>query len=323
MASVLDNAVLFGLESTYGTPATLTRGYEAKADDWKRVQEPLESVGMRGGIETMRSDRRIQINMGGEGSIEFDVKKNGLGLLLQAMLGSIAGPTQIGATAAYTTTATTASTTTLLSYTVQVQRIANDLSVQSHTHHGAMIKDWAFTQDVGGFLVAKMGFDSEDVDNTTGDGTPAYPATSPFHWGQAVITLDSVATDALTFSVQEDLMLKKDRRFLRGSTLKKQPLRAGIPTITGSVSLEYADDTQYDDWVAGTIIPITATWTGAVIESPEVEEIVITLPACQYSGESPQASLNDLSTITMPFTVLDNGTDPAVTFTYTSTDTAL
>lgn len=323
MTSVLDNAVLIGEESTYGTPATLTRGYEAKADGWKRLQEPLESVGMRGGIETMRSDRRIQINMGGEGEIEFDIQKNGLGLLLQAMLGSSTGPTQEAATAAYKTTATTGTTTTPISYTVQIQRIANDLTTQSHTHHGAVIKSWGITQDVGGLLMAKIGFDSEDVDNTTGDGTPAYPTTTQFHWGQCVVELDSVATDAMSFSVQEDLALKTDRRFLRGDVLKKKPLRAGMPSITGSVQVEYTDDTQYDDWVAGNIIPIIATWTGAVIEAPYNEELKITMAACQYSGDSPQASLSDVATIDLPFTVLDNGTDPAVQIEYTSTDTAL
>ena len=38
MSTVLDNAILVGKETTYGTAVTLTRGYEAKSDTWVRKQ---------------------------------------------------------------------------------------------------------------------------------------------------------------------------------------------------------------------------------------------------------------------------------------------
>lgn len=323
MASILDNAILFGKETTYGTPATLTRGYEGKADSWKRAQEYLESTGMYAGRQAKRSDRRVAINMGGAGALEIDVLNKGFGLILQAMLGSVSGPTQIGATAAYKTTAATTADDPDDSFTVQVQRTDMDGTQRNFTHHGAVLTSWSLSQAVGGLLVASMDFDFEDVDTITAAGTPSYPAaTAPFDWTQAAATIDGSAVDIMSFELNADLALKTDRRFLRGSALKKKPCRSGVPQFTGTMEMEFEDLTQYNAFVAGSIVPIVVTWTGAAIDT-EAYEIVVTMPACQFTGESPEASLSDVPKQNLPFEVLWNGTDPAITIEYTSTDTAL
>ena len=43
---------------------------------------------------------------------------------------------------------------------------------------------------------------------------------------------------------------------------------------------------------------------------------LVTLPVCKWTGSTPVASLDDLTTIELPYTVLFNGTAPAVTITY-------
>jgi len=325
MASILDVAILLGKESTYGTPATLSDAFEGKADTYQKVHEYIDSIGFRGGMETLRSDRRNAIAMGGEGSLELDILTTGWGFLLQAMLGSVSGPTQIAATTAYKTTATSTAADPDDSFTVQIQRVDALGTLQSYTHHGGVITGWSLKQDVGGLLVANYDFDFEDVDTSTGNGTPAYAASnSPFDWTMAACTLDSVATDIQSFELTADLALKTDRHFLNAtSPLKKQPIRTGMPVYEGTISLEHIGVVEYADFVAGTIIPITMTWTGAVIESAEVEEVVITLAACQYTGNEPVSSLTDTPVSTLPFKVLDNGTAAAVVIEYTSVDTAL
>lgn len=324
MSSVMDNAILFGKETVYGTPAALTRGYEGKADSWKRAQEYLESTGMYAGRQAKRSDRRVAINMGGEASLEIDVLNKGFGLILQAMLGSVSGPTQIGATDAYKTTVATTSDDPADSFTVQVQRSDMGGTQRNFTHHGSVMTGWTLAQSVGGLLTASLNFDFEDVDTSTPAGTPAYPAaTAPFDWTMASATVDGSAVDVMSFEVNGDLALKTDRRFLRGSALKKIPCRSGVPQFTGSMEMEFEDLTQYNHFVAGDIVPIVATWTGAEIVTGEVYEVVVTMAACQFTGESPEASLSDVPKQNLPFEVLWNGTDPAIQIEYTSTDTAL
>ena len=49
----------------------------------------------------------------------------------------------------------------------------------------------------------------------------------------------------------------------------------------------------------------------------------MSIPVAKLTGSTPVASLDDLTVIEMPFTVLDGGSSAAVTFNYTSTDTSL
>ena len=325
MTNVLDTAILFGEESTYGTPATLTRGFEGKADSWKREQEIIHSTGFQAGLQAKRSDRQVSVNMGGEGALEIDVLNSGFGMLLQAMLGSVSGPTQIAATTAYKTTAATTADDPQDSFTVQVQRTDMGGTQRDFTHHGCVMTGWSLSQAVSGLLVASMNFDFEDSDTSTGAGTPAYPAsaTAPFDWTMAAATIDSVSTDIMSFELNGDLALKTDRRFLRGSELKKIPCRSGVPVFTGSMDLEFNDLTNYAQFVAGSVVPIVVTWTGAVIEGSEVDEVVITLAACKFTGESPESNLSDVPKQSLPFEVLWDGSNPAVQIEYTSVDTAL
>lgn len=323
MSSILDNAILVGKEVTYGTPVALSRAFEGKADTWKREQEALESVGFRAGMHALRSDRRRQINKGAAGEIELDALTSGLGLLLQGVFGS-AAIAQQAATAAWKQTHQTTADGSLASYTVQKLVTKNDGTQQAFTYHGATITEFELAQEVGGFLTAKFAFDAEDEDTVTAAGTPTYPASAiPFDWTQAAVTVNSVATEATAFSFSANNGLKTDRYFLRGSSLKKQPRRSAVPEYSGEMTVEFKDTTEYALFKAGTIVPIVATWTGALIASTYYNEVKLTLAACQFDGTTPEASLDDMSMQPLPFKVLHNGTDPAVKLEYTSVDITL
>jgi hypothetical protein len=324
VSGVHDQAILVGKETTYGTPVALTRAYEAKADTWKREQEAIESVGFRAGMHALRSDRRVQVTMGAAGEIEFDVLTNGFGLLAQGVFGSVTNPTQQGGTSAYKSTFQSASDASPVSFTIQKLAVNNAGTLQAFTYHGAVITEFELSQDVGGLLVAKMSFDAEDEDTTTAAGTPTYPAGAvPFNWTQAAVTVSGNAVEVTSFKFSANNGLKTDRRFLRGSSLKRAPRRAAVPEYSGEMMVEFADLTQYNNFKNGAIVPIVATWTGAVIGGSYNYEVKLTLAACQYDGTTPEASIDDLTMQALPFKVLHNGTDPAVKLEYTSTDTTL
>jgi hypothetical protein len=325
MATVLDTAILLGKESTYGTPATLTDAFEGKADTFTFQREMIDSVGFRGGAHTLRSDRRVDISMGGEGALEIDVLSTGFGFVMQSMLSTVSGPTQIGATTAYTTTVETASDANADSYTVQIQRVNTAGTSQAFTHHGGVITGWSLNQEVGGLLAVTLNFDFEDVDTSTAAGTPAYAADNfPFDWTMACATINGVSTDLRTMSLNADLGYNTDRRFLRCDALKKQPVRTTVPSYEGELTLDWESNTEYDMFVSGAIVPIVLTFdSGVDIDSGNNYKVEVTMPACQFSGNEPVSSLGDVPSLALPFKVLDNGTDAAMTITYTSTDTAL
>lgn len=317
--SILDAAVLLGQETEYGTPATLTRGYEAKADTWKRVQEAMESVGMRAGMQTARSDRRRQITKGASGELaDIDWMTNGMGLVLQSMLGAVSGPTSDE------TTLTTTSGITPKSFTFQVLRPTDEGTLVPFTYPGAMVTSWTISQAVDEFLKLSLTFDARNEVDDVPAGTPSYPTGAvPFDWTQCAVQLGGSAVDNVrSIEFTGDLGLKTDRFYLRGSNLKKAPRRSAVPTFGGSITADFSDTTEYDRFVAGAIFPVRATWTGESFGAGNYT-VDILAPACQYDGDTPTASLSDLTVQEMPFRILHNGTDPAITITITSDDTAL
>lgn len=323
MPSILDNAVLIGKETTYGTPAALTRAYEVQEDAFQRETAYLESVGFRAGMQALRSDRSVPINMGAAGSLKMDWMDAGMGLILDGLLGATAGPTVLSGPA-YGQTHTTNTDGPSNSWTVQVQRVDAAGVVRPFTYHGCVPTAFGIEQSVGGFLSMSVDMDAEDEDTSTAAGSPTYPATaSPWNWSQAVVSINGAPTDCLDFSLSAELAMKTDRRFLRGSALKKRPRRAAVPNIEGSVNVELDGLTLYDLHRAGTIVPITVTWTGTNITAGHNREVVLTLPACQLRGETPKAALEDMTTQAVPFKVLHNGTNPQMTISTKSTDAAL
>lgn len=319
MSSILDASVLFAEETVYGTPVALTRGYEAKADAWKRVTEPLESVGMRAGMHTVRSDRRKQITMGAEGELsDIDFLSNGMGMVLQSMLGTVSGPT------ADVTTLATSSDIVPKPFTVQVQRATDDGSLVAFTYPGSVVTSWSIAQAVGDFLKVNLTFDAQNEVTDHAAGVPSYPADAlPFDWTQATVDIGGVQVDNVTaIEFTGDLGLKTDRRHLRDSSLKKIPRRNGVPTYGGSITSDFTDVTEFDRYVAGEIFPVTATWTGENWGGGDYA-VSVSAPACQYDGDTPVASLSELTVATMPFRILHNGVAPAITITITSDDIAL
>ena len=326
--SILDAAILLGVESTYGTPATLTRAFEGKADTFKREQARLESVGFRADMQALRSDRVVTVNMGGSASLELDVLNKGFGLLLGGLLGTKAGPTQQAATAAYIQTYETSDSLPADSFTMQVIRPKLESGTQQFTYHGGKATGWGLSQSNSGLLVLNVDFDFEDSDYSTAAGTPSYPSSaSPFDWTQCTVTLDPDGTpetlDVIDLSFNADLAAKTDRRYLRGSALKKEPVRNGMPSYDGEITIDFSGTDRYDEWTGQTIVDLELAWTGANIESTYDYELKLRMQAVHWTEANPEVSLSDTPMQTLPFQALHDGSNAAVSLTYQSTDTSV
>ena len=326
MANILDQAIHVGVESTYGTAETGTvRSFEGKADSFKREAEFIDSVGFRSGLKTLIGDRRVQVNKGGVASLEMDVLNKGFGLLLQT-LGSTTGPTQVLATTAYDTTVVAASDEPGTSYTIQVVRVDTGGTERVFTHEGCVATGFKLSGEVGGLAMVSFDYDWEDVTTATAEATPTYVAsTEPFPWDRCTVQIDDTTIDATSFEFNGDLAMKVDRHYLKGSALKSEPLRAGVPQYTGSISAHLEDLTLYNLFENGTEGKVYIKWEGTTdqIESGYTYERELTIPAVRFEGSSPEASLSDLTTIDLPFRVVDDLSNEPWTLVYRSTDTAL
>lgn len=323
MSSILSSSISVGKETTFGTAATLARSYEAQADTFKRSQEYMQSVGMRGGFHTARSDRQVQTNLGGEGSISVDFLTEGMGYILQACLGT-AGEA-VEDTTAYKQTYATSDVETGDSYTVQVKRADIGGTLRPFTYLGSTIYAWKLQQSVQDFLKAEFQFTASDTSEAVGAATEAYVDSGIFHWEHCTLTWGGSQIDVMDFELSGDLGLKTDRRFLRGDPAVKQPLRASLPEFTGNFNGEFEDMSLYNDFKAGTVDELVATWDyGSVVSGSTTNySLTVTCPAVQLMGDTPETSLGDTPKQSVPFKVLHNGTDPAITMEYVTVDDAL
>ena len=324
--STLDTAILVGVEDTYGTAATLTRAYEVQSDSIARETEYLESVGFRPGIAAALHNRRRPIHMGASGSLDLDVLDRGMGLLLATIIGPTDGPQETdGGSGVYVTEFVADREAPPKSLTVQVQRgTIEDALPIPFTYVGGVCTSWRLQHEVGSFLRLEATYDFQAEKTDVAAGSPTYPADGvPFDWGQCVITLDGNAVDATSFELTAELGMKTDRRFLRGSTLKKRPARTSVPVYEGTIEVE-PDTSLYDLYVSGEPVDMTVTWTGGQIGSTGSDyAVTITIPAVQLTGQTPTASLDDATVQSVPFRVLWNGEDAPLTVTVQNADTAL
>lgn len=316
----LDAAIGIGEEPEYGTPAMSTVGYEGKADSWKVSTEFIESVGFRRGMQTARADRRNIVRMGGEGELEVDLLDVGAVSLLRAAFD----------TYSYTDTETsrihvfeTASVSESPSFTAQMIRPTVDGTDVAYQHVGCVATEWALTAETENAVTMGVSFDFRDVSHTS---VPAemlpiiYPESArPYDWTRTAVTLTRagapVPLDAGKFSLNGDKGLKTDRRFLRANPLKARPVRAAVPTYTGELEGEFSAHSLklYEAFVAGELIGFRADFTGLTPGT----SMAVDCPAIQFTGQSPEASPDDVTTHGLPFRVLDPGGGvPAIRLTY-------
>ena len=324
MSSIMDQVIQIAEESTYGTFVSPTRAYEGKADTFTRDTMQLDSVGFRRNLQTLRSDRSDTITLGATGSIETDVLTKGHGLLLKHLLGTSAIAQQ-GATAAYLQTFNSNDIGPATSYTTQVSRVDSGGVLRTFSYNGCMATGLNITQNLDEALKLTIDFDAEEEVTTESEATPAYPTSADvFDFTMATVEIgDSAVSSFTSFSLDADLALKTDRRFLKGAATKSIPKRSSVPTYTGTIEGEFADLTQYAAFTAGTIFKLELIVSyPTAIAGTDYPKFHVTLPACKWTGSTPVASIDDMSTISLPFVALDNGTDPAMQIQYMSTDTA-
>ena len=316
----LDASIGIGAESDYGTAASALTGYEGKSDSWKVSREFIESVGFRAGLQTARADRRVIVNMGGEGELELDLLDAGSGDVLRAVFDKHTATDTGGKTTHVLETAVYSGAP---SFTAQMVRPTVEGTRVAYKHVGCVAKEFTLSADLKGPVGLKIGFDFQDVGHTKipAQILPlAYPADArAYDWTRTALTLKragvSAPVDASKLEIKADRGLKTDRRFLRGSSLKRKPVRAAVPTYEGSLEGEFTDATLplYEAFLAGEILGLAVDLAGLTPGTSMRWEF----PAIQFTGESPEASLDDVTAMKLPFRILDPGDGtPAIRVTY-------
>lgn len=321
--SGLAHQVGVAAETTYGTAVTADHFYEDVACEFDLQQEEIESASLRAGNMVLRSDRRVNDRLGVEGSLNLEVMTNGFGLLLLHALGAVTISTPSGATNTRLHRHVLAD---LYGKSLTVQGGIPDVggTVRPFNWLGCKVSSWELSQALNGLLMLGLSIDGQDEDS---DGTPAlasasYPTRNLFHYGQCSVTVAGSAFDATALSLSGNNGLATGRRFLRASTLKKEPIHESFREFAGELTGEFEDLTAYNRFVNKTVVAVVMTWTGAVIEGSFNYKLDINLPAVVFTGTTPKVSGPEIVELGLPFKVLNDGTNEPITVDYYTTDTA-
>lgn len=332
---VLDAQVHIGRETVYGEDVVPTRSIEALEDIATAQREPIQSVGMRAGLQTVRTDRRRMIFKGAEGSIQLHPHERGFGMMLRAAIGT-ASIAQQGTSSAWLQTFSTDAKAPNEYLTAVIGRPPVDPAQAPvpWTYAGGIVHEVSFEQEVGdgdsGQLKATFGMDFQN-ELLVADGgqplpSPVYPNSAfVYGWPELEVSVDGGALgDTRSFNVTIPHEVNRERYYMRRSTLKKQPIRSGVPEITGSMEFDYVDGVLYDAVRSSEIIPVVAEWRHPNpngIAPGRTYFLRITMNV-QFTGNTPEVSLDDLPNQPIEFMCLHDGTNPAVKVEYQSDDVA-
>ena len=311
-------------ESTYGTPVVVTRFLEFTSESIKLDQGRVQSTGLRTGQRTPRSDRFQPYRKGAAGNIVLDVPTKGFGFFLKHMLGTVAtaGPTDSN----FTHTGTEGS---LLGdfFTTQFNRPFNPSgTTQAFTYEGCKIPSWELSCDLDGVLVATIDVDAEDENTTTGLATAVYATSfNVFTWAQGSMTIAAAAAEIKNFKVSGNNGLNTDRRYLRASTLKKEPVESTMREYAWEAVMDFSDLTQYnrfrDALATNTTAAIVATFSGPVAHAgATLPSLTITIPAARFDVADINIGGPEELMISLSGVALSNGTNSPVTIAYVTTD---
>lgn len=316
----------FGMvaEVTYGTAVVVTRFLEIQEESLKNDVQYLFSRGTKDLVT--RSSRYRAYSKGCGGGVKFEVMNKGFGLLFKQLFG---GSTiaQVGVTTEWVQTFTPdlAAGKTGVMATMQVGRPSVDGTVRAFTYKGVKSLEFEFSSELDGPLLLDVTVDAQSEDTAIALAAASYP-TDPasFIFIDGALTIDAVAAYVKAAKVKGKWSLDTDRRFLGAITTKKEPIANGELEITGELTLEFESLVEYNKFVNGTLSALVLTWSfGTITGAATPYKLTMTLPKVVYTGETPVVGSSEVLMLTLPFKALYDGTNPAWTLEYRSSDTAL
>lgn len=309
-------------EVTYGTAVTPDRAYELLTEGIKDDHGRID-VFQVGRGRWLRHDAVKPTPKGAAGPVEMVVTNKNFGLLFEHAIGQ---NTVAGAGANKThTIIPDANGLQGKSLTVQVGRPDVNGTVQPYTYSGGKVTGWELKCAVDQPLTFTPEFDfMRPAVTATALATPSYvTATEPYVYTEGVLTVGGVTAFVKEVSLKCNQGLNVDRRALGGT--KREPLAEGVTDyLTGQLTCEFEDLTAYTAWAAGTQAALVLTFTLAtLIPTTAIPySLVITIPAIDYTGETPNISGPTILMQNRPFRALYNGSNPIITLVMTNADTA-
>jgi hypothetical protein len=313
-------------ETTYGTFVAPTRFLEFTKESLQMKKTTAQSAGIAAGRLLALSSRRVVTRREVSGSIDLEVTNKGMGLLLQALMGTTVTPVQQGAGAAYLQTHTLASTAGK-SLTIQKGVPLTTGVVTDKTFLGCKVTSGEFACGVGEMLTATFEVDGKDCDEGQVLAAASYSNQSPYHFGQMALkagtfgaetALDGIRKVSVKIERPQDV----ERFYANQSALKAEPIENDQVKITGSLETDYVTTTLDDLHTSDEAISLVWEFIGGNIADTYYDTFRVTLPAVRLDEGPPVVDGFGVVKPSFNFTGLFDGTNQP-TIEYISTDTAV
>jgi hypothetical protein len=319
MGTQLDFSVGLAAESTWNTAVTVSRFFESEAKfkwDVKRVQ----GKGLRPTKGVQRLNRNTPSRFEGGGVQMVEANTRGLGILLNAVLGSVTNTLVSGGT--YQQVHTLTQTDPVNSYTIQeVLPLVGGGAGQPHTFTGCVADTLDLEVKEGDIVSFKIGWLAAKLSTAIGAAATSYPATDGlFTFTQAAIaiggTLTAPTATALASITGSPLATISDPSLSIKNNLDKKNYNAGgagfmsrkpvlgARQIMGKFTAEYTDNVLRDAYLAKTPLTLLLTFT----HDDGVSVLQIALPSILLNGDIPTSNGGDPVEVPVDFEVFDNGT---------------
>lgn len=334
MSNFQDWSVGMAKESTFGTGVTVSRFLEfAEPKVFTPDLGIKQGVGIMPGKRVARSSRRVTTTRQAMGDITVEAFSKGLGLLLEACVGSGTSANVSGAT--YQQVHVLADT--LPSHTIQFGVPDAAGTIRPQTYTGCTVSSWELGGAVGDIAMLKSSWDARDFTTATAYATPTYPSggtlftvedatiytgtlTAPTSTALASATSAIAGVKDFKLSVANQLVA--DRIFVGSGGLKSKQLPATRqPSV--EMNVEYGSNDLWDAFIAQTPLCIVFSLVGAALSTGN-ETLQIVLPEMKLDGDLPEGGPESIASQPIKLTALDNLTaaQPLWVVTRTS-DTAL
>lgn len=326
-------------ETTYGTPVTVTKFPEFLNETLQYKPQFMQGGGFRVGSRVARAERRALGKNWCEGDIELECVTKGLGVWLNALLGSSTS-TIIGAGPGYQQNHTLG-TDPLPSFTLQKAiPLLGGGAPQPMTFSGSVCTKGEIISAVGDIVKLKTSWNMQDVSTAIAYAAPSYIAANEvFNFTQGAITIGGTVTmptttalasggtavaDILDFNLSIDNKLDTQGfTYGNGGMQGRRPVVGGLADVKGKMTAEFDTTTLRDAFIAQTGLSVVLTFTSTtVLQSGVFPTLQIVLPTIKLNSPLPNATMGVVKQA-FDFDVLDNGTQTPVTVVYRTSDTAI
>lgn len=343
MGNLTDDQIGFAVESTFGTPVTVSR-FLAMLDGTEQSWDnrSVQGQGMLTGSRSPRADRFVPVTYGqGQLTLKAELVSKGFGLLWQLACGVNASTNVSGST--YQQVAHAGITGAVLpSATIQVATARNDGTIDPVTYAGCSATEWELDVPESDLATLEVKFDALTKTRGTALASasyasapslfhtdPASPASASAGFGTGALTVPT-STALATASVGSTLIrswnLAVDNgldtgRWYQGG--RSQPT-AGVVTATLKATVEYNDRTLVDAAEAGTPLCFLGDLRTAEALSSGTATFQAALPRCYITdGWMPAPARGETVTTDIECEVKLDGTNRLFYLVARTADNAL